>query len=265
MALDILAILVDPATARTCLDAAAAAAAITKGRIEAFHARATPMSLILPTEEVMTPLRRAELEHFLVERSASLQGVVEAWRAEHRQEVVWREATSDNVAATVAARGGRADLIVIARPTAPEGDEALHAAIFATGRLLLFAPTPPAMLGRHIAVAWNASPQAKRAVVASLPWLRRADRVFVLASGVTEQATEWAAKGHALLARHKISASVAVREDGGGAGLLAEAHALGADCLVMGAYRRGPMLEAILGGVTHHVLTRSDLPAFMLH
>ena len=137
MALDILAVLIDPATARACLDAAGSAARAVDGRLEAFHARATPDSLILPTEELMTPLRRAELEHFLAERSAALQRIYEDWRAAPHPDAAWNEIASDDVAAAVAARGAEADLVVLARPDVPEGDAALHAAIFETGRLLL--------------------------------------------------------------------------------------------------------------------------------
>ena len=50
-----------------------------------------------------------------------------------------------------------------------------------------------------------------------------------------------------------------------GAQLLREAHALGADCLVMGAYRHHRLLEMILGGVTRHMLQEADMPLFLMH
>ena len=45
-----------------------------------------------------------------------------------------------------------------------------------------------------------------------------------------------------------------------GATLLAAALAAGADGLAMGAYRRGWMLEWMLGDVTAHVLHHATLP-----
>jgi nucleotide-binding universal stress UspA family protein len=50
-----------------------------------------------------------------------------------------------------------------------------------------------------------------------------------------------------------------------GAQLLEEARAISADCLVMGAYRHGDLIERILGGVTHHMLQAADIPLFLHH
>lgn len=69
----VVAVLSDPATARTCLDAAAvAAAAVPEGEVEAFHARVTPESLIMVSEEVMTDERRAELVAWLDKKSQAI-------------------------------------------------------------------------------------------------------------------------------------------------------------------------------------------------
>ncbi|MCG6162427.1 universal stress protein, partial [Leptospira bandrabouensis] len=45
--------------------------------------------------------------------------------------------------------------------------------------------------------------------------------------------------------------------------LVTEAHQLGADLLVMGAYRHNQFIEWLLGGTTRHVLARFDLPLFL--
>ena len=47
--------------------------------------------------------------------------------------------------------------------------------------------------------------------------------------------------------------------------LVTEAHQLGADLLVMGAYRHNQFIEWLLGGTTRHVLARFDLPLFLAH
>ena len=39
----------------------------------------------------------------------------------------------------------------------------------------------------------------------------------------------------------------------------------GSDLLVMGAYSRSHLRERILGGVTHHMLTATDISVFALH
>jgi nucleotide-binding universal stress UspA family protein len=56
-----------------------------------------------------------------------------------------------------------------------------------------------------------------------------------------------------------------VRTGGLGAALLARAHELGADMLVLGAYQHSPLREFLLGGVTRHMLTHADLPMLLRH
>jgi hypothetical protein len=46
---------------------------------------------------------------------------------------------------------------------------------------------------------------------------------------------------------------------------LTKAHELGADMLVMGAYAHSPLREALLGGVTRHMLAHADLTVLMRH
>ncbi|MCT4492246.1 universal stress protein [Bosea minatitlanensis] len=47
--------------------------------------------------------------------------------------------------------------------------------------------------------------------------------------------------------------------------ILSEAEALGADSIVMGAFRFGQIFEWVFGGVTHEVLRRTRLPVFLMH
>jgi nucleotide-binding universal stress UspA family protein len=266
----IVAVLSDPTTAPACLDAAAvAAAAIPEGRVEAFHARVKPESFIMVSEEVMTAERRAELIAMLDEKSRRLHEVVAEWIADNAVEEapVWNESEGDRVEAIVATRGKTADLVVIVRPGEIEGEDALHAAIFETGRLLLLVPPIPSgtPFGRHVAIAWKASNQAERALTASVPWLKRAERVSVLL--VSEGDTS-PGDALALLEPHGIRCEPMLmgrEHDAIGARLLRAAHDIGADCLVMGSYRHNRLVEFILGGVTRHMLQHADLPLFMMH
>ena len=50
-----------------------------------------------------------------------------------------------------------------------------------------------------------------------------------------------------------------------GEALIAEAHAAGADLLVMGAYTRSRLAEFIIGGATREVLATADMPVLMHH
>jgi nucleotide-binding universal stress UspA family protein len=268
MAADIVAILTDPATARSCL-AAAAASALPQTRIEAFHVRRTASDLIIPSEEILPKRRREELEAMLEDRSRALQEVVEAWNASGEgQRVAWHEIVDDSVGASVATRAETADLLVFVRPDELDGGAALQAAIFDSHRLLLLVPAaaPDRAIGRHIAIAWKPSPPAERAIAAALPWLARAERISILTIGDHDDAA--AAQAIALLAGQGLTGSVVSRAAGPdqvGECLLRAAHEIGADCLVMGAYRHARMVEMILGGVTRHMIKQADLPIFMIH
>jgi nucleotide-binding universal stress UspA family protein len=183
---------------------------------------------------------------------------------------VWREAEGGTVEELVARESGDADLLVLVRPGDEAGKAALHAGIFASGRLLLLAPpeAPAARgFGRRIAIAWHPSGSAVRPLEAAMPWLRRAEQVLLLTitDGHVPPSPEAAL---AILAAQGIAPEQIASAQGRqsvGARLLDEAHRWRADCLVMGAYRHPRLLEMILGGVTQHMLNAADLPLFLLH
>ena len=272
MSLSIVAMLTDPGTAHAGLDAAAVVAAVDHGSvIEAFHPRVTPESLILPSEEVMTERRHAELTAMLDDKSNALRQIVDEWNAAHAAggSAVWGEGEGRRIDAIVAARGKAADLLVLVRPDEADGDAALHAAIFETGRLLLLVPPEGAPgFGRHMAIAWKESDQAARAVTAAIPWLKCAAEVSVLTVGEAEGSPRNDDAAVALLEDQGIKAEALLLERDSGSvaeQLLYKAHSIGADCLVLGAYRHSELREFILGGVTRYMLHGADLPLFMMH
>lgn len=183
----------------------------------------------------------------------------------------WLEKTGREDAA-VAAAGRLADLIVVGRPESDQqvsSSLVLDAALFETGRpVLLTPPGGAAHFGRRMAIAWNASPQAARAVAAALPVLSRAGDVAVMVAEANHDLDDDAANLIAYLSWHGIEALVHPVDVEGlsvGAALLAECGELDADCLVMGAYTHSRMRQLILGGVTSHVLDNAEIPLFMAH
>jgi nucleotide-binding universal stress UspA family protein len=52
---------------------------------------------------------------------------------------------------------------------------------------------------------------------------------------------------------------------GGGEAVLAEAAALGADMLVMGAYTHSRFRQMFFGGATSQIMAEAELPVFMAH
>jgi len=183
----------------------------------------------------------------------------------------WGEVTGRRDA--VLARKARvSDLTVLPRPdeqTPPEVDRDLEAILFGAGRPLLIVPPQAAPgPGRTVAVAWNDSAEAARAVAGALPFLETADAVHVLCAKTwrTEadadldlmQYLQW--RGIACT-RHAVTAE----DEPVGAALLKAAAEVGADLLVMGGYGRTRLSELVLGGVTRHVLAHSPLPLLLSH
>lgn len=164
------------------------------------------------------------------------------------------------------------DLTVLCRPdeqTPPELDTVLEATLFGAGRPLLLAPPQGApSIGRTVAIAWNDSAEAARAVAGALPFLEAAGAVHVLSAETRRTRADVSADLIQYLEwRGVASARHAVTSDGEpvGAALLAAASEAGADLVVMGGYGRTRLSELVLGGVTRHVLAHSRLPILISH
>ena len=145
--------------------------------------------------------------------------------------------------------------------------------LFVTGRPVIFIPAHGSFetLGRHILVAWNSSRPSTRAVNDALPLIERAERVTVLAVNPAEFAERYGSlppeKMVEHLRRHGApvegvwlrnipTASIAEA-------LQHEAHKLGADMIVAGAFGHPRLWENLMGGVTRDLLTRMTLPVLM--
>ena len=123
--------------------------------------------------------------------------------------------------------------------------------------------------GKHIAISWNGSAQAARAVGSALEMITRAEKVTVLTAESARTSAARAPELVAYLEWHRIAPdtrtfSIEGRQPGG-ADLLAECVRIGADLLVMGAYTHSRVRQLILGGVTRHVLEEAEIPLFMAH
>jgi len=129
----------------------------------------------------------------------------------------------------------------------------------------------PPVLNR-IAIAWNGSAEALRAVHAALPMLIRAWKVVILNRGGNQASLmdQWM-PGFDLasyLQRHGVIAeshALADRGEGIGTDLLQAAGAFQTDLLVMGGYGHTRLRERILGGATREVLEKTTIPVLMRH
>lgn len=268
----ILTLLERPDTAPGLLAAAERLAELTGGtRIEALVVRMPPGATILPSEEVLTTRQAARFREREGQRAAALRAAFDRWSARARAEGVsakWCD-IEGLVDAAVKEWGCRADAIVLRRPTGRDhllAQQEIHAALFGTDRpVLVVPPGLPGTFGRRVAIAWRDDRHATRAVLSALRRRVPPERVFVLA-GVREGSPRPTVPE--ILAEHGVEAELHVLPIGPGVfgeALLAEAHALGTDMLVMGAYLHSPLREFILGGVTRYMLGHADLPLLMRH
>ncbi len=182
----------------------------------------------------------------------------------------WREETGKQ--ADIVGRLGRlADLVAVARPDHRRklGLNTLEAALLETGKAVLMCPPiPVSNVGSHVALAWNGSTEAARAVTAAMAILTGADRVTVISVGTGANEPLGAEALRHYLGDHDIRADVLIpsaKSTTVGQALLGAAAEAGADLLLMGAYGQSRWREVVLGGVTQYIIEHSDIPVLLCH
>jgi nucleotide-binding universal stress UspA family protein len=269
----ILAVVENPQVAASTLAAAECLARLMgRARVEVLAVRIPPEATILPSEEVLTRRQELRVRAREQERVTALKAVFDAATERMSEAGIaakWFEVEglSDRV---VAEWGRRADVLVLKRPASldPTPDrQAIHAALFDTDRPVLVVPPerPPLPFGRRVVIAWREDRFTIKAVLAAVRLLGEAEHVHVLA-GVRDGASP--PKVPDILSEHDVKAELHVLPIGPrafGESLLAKAHELDADMLVLGAYVHHPARGLILGGVTRYMLAHADLPVFMRH
>jgi nucleotide-binding universal stress UspA family protein len=148
-----------------------------------------------------------------------------------------------------------------------------EAVIFGSGRPTLILPESPKrrpfQLGT-VAVAWDFSRAAARAISDAMPILELAKQVRIV-TVINEKALDTRRSGEELaknLSRHGIDVVLdKVDAKGRSIGEVLEAFASsqGADLLVMGAYGHSKWREFVLGGATRSLLAKPPLPILFSH
>jgi nucleotide-binding universal stress UspA family protein len=164
------------------------------------------------------------------------------------------------------------DIAIIAlKDTGGSGQEIAEQLIFESGRPVLLLPGTggrelSSMLD-SVAIAWDFSRPATRAVADAMPFIRRAKQVRVV-TVVDDKAFKTASTATDLaryLVRHEVTAVFDEIKGGGraiGDVLRSFAGERGVDLLVMGGYGHSRMREFILGGATKSLLL--DPPTWTL-
>lgn len=140
-----------------------------------------------------------------------------------------------------------------------------------SGRAVLVTPkeTADIKLPGDIVVAWDGTRAAARALAEAMVLVEEASRVMVLHIGTDDSLVRQPGRDvmeH--LSRHGIAAELRIEPTANrsvGEAIRDTAEAVGASCLVMGAYEHSRFSEAIFGGATRDVLDGIKIPVLMAH
>lgn len=256
-----------------------------RSHIEGLFVRPDPMAALgafegIPPEMVGTVTR--SLGATWNERAERARAAFDAARASADVPVAGQPTGTDTVSARwrdvagadddlLIGHGRLADLVVFAgvrSETNTEQRRRFVNVMFNGARPVLMVPLRgQPQLGRSVALAWNGSAEAARALSGAMPLLINAEEVHVLTAATPRTRAE---SGDALkeyLAWHGVIAEVhpMYPEASVGEALLQKTKDLDADVLVMGGYGRSRFREWVFGGVTRHVLGHYDRPLLISH
>lgn len=209
---------------------------------------------------------RSELERFQADARAVGLTAFNEITASHlydEADVVVRNARTRDVTIVPICAGVASDLPIAER------------LLFESGRPILVAPEDGPLDAetapyRTVAIAWDGSRCAARAVGDALPILKTAKDVRLL-SVINEKPSVTAGCGHDLvrhLGRHGVRAAVDEVDDAGRditEVMETYVREKGVELLVMGGFAHSRMREVILGGATAGVLAKPFIPTLMAH
>jgi nucleotide-binding universal stress UspA family protein len=208
------------------------------------------------------------------ERAGQLLGMVEREAAAHAVEVTTNQIAPDaaQLGETAALHARYFDYVLCGW----EGGNATSAAtaealVFGAGRPVIVLPElAPLTRLDHVAIAWDSSRVAARAVADARPLLAHAERVSVLTvlgEKPLRQADAAERLAGGLTQRGVPAAAVPISYRGAGIAALLqeEAAQIGAGLLVMGAFGHSRARDFVLGGATQGILSDLRLPVLLSH
>jgi len=271
------------------LDTAFRLAGTFASHVTALHVRVDPATAVPLVGEGMSGAMVEEMigiaESQATQRADAARKVFDAACARHGVALVdtppspglsaeWVE-TTGREEDLVPWHGRLSDLLVFSHPGGESEIPAmmtLNASLMGSGKPLLLCPAEArgTAIGSRVAIAWNGSAEAARAVGWAMPILQRAEAVTILAVSEHPDRSVDAPTGElaAYLAWNGVTATTQLAQANAahaGDELLRQATNAGADLLVMGAYTHSRLRQLILGGVTRHVIGKAPMHVLMCH
>jgi len=182
-----------------------------------------------------------------------------------------------DIARYVASHARFSDLAVLPRPYGDdrgvELEPVVEGALFEGQSPVIVLPAsgPELKLPKKIAIGWNESAEALRAVRSALPFLISAETVHIVVIDPPQHGPNRSDPGGQLsqfLARHgvKVEIDVLAKTMPRVSDVLRRhVQDMSAEMVVMGAYGHSRFREAILGGATRNTLETCEVPVFMAH
>ncbi len=261
----VLVLLASTTGASECLTIATSVGQTLGRPVQLAHVEAGPGAIILPSQEQLSEF---EAEHFAEREKTQTEAVralVGGWNANAGQNLPLDVFTGDEWRVMRHYRGHVAMVVLASPHTQPVGHrDTLRAALLRTGHPVVV--VPPGWengFGRRLLVGWADSPPLRRAIAAFNPFLAAAGAVDVVAVGQDPAVLETA---RGVLGPIAPSANYRVVAPNGRRTanvLLEEARATQADGLVVGAFRRGEILNWLVPGTSSRLILESFVPLLM--
>lgn len=286
----ILAIVTGTPSDEDVLDAAFELSRIYDSHIEVLHPRLDPYLVLASIIDGIQGLGASDIivgiKQDIDRRNVAARAAFADWSDRHAIETdldIGKDAVSPASRPTASWRqhdgtyegammqyGRLVDLIVVPQPSVSGSrtqDMIVETALFDTGRPVLCVPRGTRKLdARRVAIMWNGSQQAARAVGDAMPLLVACGSAVVMTAGLndgpdaTDLVERLVMRGIDARTRRIPGSSEATP-----IALLAALAETQCDLVVMGGYGHNKQREMLLGGVTRHMLAEAKVPMLLAH
>lgn len=234
---------------------------------------------ILPAVELGISIPAAYIDQQEIEAKRNAEAAVERFKLEIRRDEL-SFATHVLLASSADAPGRFAeiargfDLAIVSQPSADTGtidDLIAEATLFESGRPTLIVPyiQRSSFKADRVAICWDGSRAATRAIADAMPFLQRAHTID-LVSAFGDRLLRAELEGADMvrhLSRHGLEVNLKKILNGSdvAAMILNFVSDADIDLLVMGGYGHSRFREFVLGGVTRTILASMTVPTLMSH
>lgn len=261
----VLVLLASTTGATECLSVAAKVSQTLGRPIQISHVEVGPGSIILPSQEELSEYEAEHLSDREQAETEAIRALVTTWNQSSGTPGTIDVFRGDEWRVMRHYRG-KVSLVVLASPhTQPVGHrETLRAALLRTGHPAVMVPPGwSGDFGRRLLIGWEDVPPLRRAISAFAPFLSAARQVDVVAVEQDQASLDLARTAIAPIAPTATYRLVAAAGRRTANVLLDEARTSRSDGLVMGAFRRGEILNWLAPGTSTRLIHDSSLPLLM--